>query len=181
MKGFLILVACLLQKKVPIIYLFHGWFFQGGQFSCVYLVMLYCLYYGTSREMKELFQARRLSWTFFFNLLVTKFLSGYEQIPGEAPPGKLCCSGCLQSVVSGQCAGRFHVGWQKRQTLVPFVRYHKCTLSSLNPFVAGEGEGKEQRCTENTGGILIGLNWWCLQKTASAACIMMIWKAPWSS
>lgn len=39
-------------------------------------------------------------------------------------------------------------GKRDRQTLVPFVRYHKCTLSCLNPFLAGEGDGKEQGCTE---------------------------------
>lgn len=45
----------------------------------------------------------------------------------------------LQSVVTGQCAGRLHAGWQKGQTLVTVVRV-ACTLS---PFLAGEGDGKE--------------------------------------
>lgn len=36
----------------------------------------------------------------------------------------------------------------KRQTLVPFLRYHKHTLSSLNPFLAGDGDSKEQGCPE---------------------------------
>lgn len=31
----------------------------------------------------------------------------------------------------------------RRETLVPFVRYHNFALSSLNPFLAGEGKGKE--------------------------------------
>lgn len=48
----------------------------------------------------------------------------------------------LQSVVSGQCAGRWHTGRQKGQTLVTVVRI-ACTVSSLSSFVAGEGDGKE--------------------------------------
>lgn len=70
----------------------------------------------------------------FCKLLVTKFVSGCEQIPGESPRKGLCCSGHPQSVVSGQRAGEVPLGWQKRQTLVPFVKYPKCTLSSLDPF-----------------------------------------------
>ena len=48
----------------------------------------------------------------------------------------------LQSVVSGRCAGRLHAGWWKGQTLVTVMRV-ACTISSLSPFLAGEGDGKK--------------------------------------
>ena len=44
--------------------------------------------------------------------------------------------------MNGPCAGRLHADWWKGQTLVAVVRV-ACTMSSLSPFLAGKGDGKE--------------------------------------